>query len=174
MRLLYVVTLLGAFSIGEASAEDNGERLFQIFEKTCAGKPVSGEALDARARGLGYVHQNGPVAADDLKRDRDDIHYWKLPGQGSNFAMDTYFVGPQAKYQAVCGIHADNVDVAPFVEGLMRGTTLPEPQAKSDPETGRWTYTWTTEVVGGKDTLEVAAYKNGKVSVTLSYDVIAR
>jgi hypothetical protein len=41
MRLLYVAALLSAFGIGEASAEDNGERLFQMFEKSCAGKPVS-------------------------------------------------------------------------------------------------------------------------------------
>jgi len=174
MRLLYVATLLGAFGIGGASAEDNGERLFQTFEKTCAGKPVSGEALDVRARGLGYIHQNRPVAPDDLKRDPDDIHYWKLPEQGSNFAIDAYFVGSRAKYQTVCGIHADNVDVVAFVRGLRHETALPEPQTKSDPETGRLTYTWMTEADGGKDSLEVAAYRNGWVSVTFSYVVIAR
>ena len=173
MRFLYVATLLGAFGIGEASAEDNGERLFQMFEQTCIGKPVSGEALDARARSLGYVHQNGPVAPDDGKRSLDDIHYWKLPEQGSNFAIDAYFVGPRAHYQTVCGIHADNVDVAAFVAGLMRETTLAELQTKSDPETGRLTYAWTAEADGGKDTLEVAAFKNGRVSVAFSYEVIA-
>jgi hypothetical protein len=172
MRLLCVAMLLGAFGIGEASAEDNGERLLQIFEKTCVGKPVSGEALDALARGLGYVHQNGPAAPD--KQDPDDIHYWKLPEQGPNFAIDAYFVGPRAHYQVVCGIHADNVDVAALVEGIMRETTLPDPQTKSDTETGRLTYTWKAEADGGKDMLEVAAYKNGRVSVTFSYDVIAR
>jgi hypothetical protein len=172
MRLLCVATLLGAFGIGEASAEDNGERLFQIFEKTCAGKPVSGEALDARARGLGYVHQNGPVAPDKL--DPDDIHFWRLPEQGSNFAIDAYFAGRRANYRTVCGIHAVNVDVAAFVEGLMRETTLPEAQAKSDPQTGALTYAWTAEADGGKDTLEVAASKSGLVSIIFSYDVIAR
>jgi hypothetical protein len=88
MRLLYVAALLVAFGIGEASAEDNGEKLFQNFEKTCAGKPTSGEALDVRARGLGYVHQDGPVAPDDPKRNFDDVHYWKLPEQGSDFGID--------------------------------------------------------------------------------------
>jgi hypothetical protein len=174
MRLLYVAPLLGALGIGEASAEDNGDRLFQIFEKTCAEKPVSGEALDARARRLGYVHQNGPVAPDDLRRDPDDIHDWKLPEQGSNFAIDAYFAGPRANYRIVCAIHADNVDVAAFVEGLMRETTLPKPQTKSDPETGMLTYAWTAEADGGKDLLEVAAFKNGRVRIAFSYDVIAR
>jgi hypothetical protein len=112
MRHFFVATLLGALSIGEASAEDNGQRLFQMFQKTCAGKPVSGEALDARARGLGYVHPNGPVAPDDLKRNPDDIHSWRLPEQGSNFAIDAYFAGPRTNYRIVCAIHADNVDIA--------------------------------------------------------------
>jgi hypothetical protein len=174
MRLLYVAALWSAFGVGEALAEDNGERLFQMFEKTCAGKPVSGAALDARARALGYVHQNGPVAPDDLKRDPDDIHDWKLPEQGSNFAIDAYFAGPRANYRSVCGLHADNVDGAAFVAALRRQTTLPEPQTKSDPQTGRVTYAWTTAADGGKDLLEVAAYRNGRVSVTFSYDVIAR
>ncbi|WP_158818276.1 hypothetical protein [Methylocapsa sp. S129] len=174
MRLLYVATLLGAFGVGQASAEDNGERLLQIFEKTCAGKPVSGEALDAQARGLGYVHQNGAVAPDDLKRDPDDIHDWKLPEQGSNFALDAYFAGPRTHYRTVCGIHADNVDIAAFVERLMRETTLPQPQTKSDPKTGALSYIWTAEADGGKDTLEVDAYKNGRVRLAFSYDVIAR
>jgi hypothetical protein len=174
MRLLYAAMLLGAFGIGEVSAEDNSERLLQMFEKTCAGKPISGEALDARARGLGYVHQNGSAAPDDGKRDLDDIHYWRLPEQGANFAIDAYFAGPRAHYRISCGIHADNVDVAAFVAGLRRETTLPEPQTKSDPETGRLTYAWTAEEDGGKDMLEVVAFKNGRVSVTFSYDVTAR
>jgi hypothetical protein len=174
MRLLYVAALLGALGIGEASAEDNGDRLFQMFEKTCAGKPVSSEALDARARGLGYVHQNGPVAPDDGKRDLDDIHYWRLPDEGSNFAIDAYFAGPRAHYRISCGIHAVNVDAAAFVAGVRRETTLPEPQTKSDPETGRLIYSWTAEEDGGKDVLEVDAFKNGRVSVTFTYDVIAR
>jgi hypothetical protein len=174
MRLLYVATLLGAFGIGEASAEDNSERLFQIFEKTCAGKPVSGEALDARARGLGYVHQNGPVAPYDGKRNLDDIHSWRLPDEGANFAISAYFAGPRAHYRISCGIRADNVDAAAFVAGLVRETTLPEAQTKSDPETSKLTYSWTADEDGGKDVLEVAAYKNGRVSVTFTYDVIAR
>jgi hypothetical protein len=174
MRFFYLAALLGALGFGGASAEDNGERLFQMFEKTCAAKPISGEALDGRARPLGYVHQNGPVAPDDLKRDPDDIHFWKLPEQGSNFAIDAYFTGPRANYRTVCAIHADQVDAAAFVETLRRETTLPESQTNSDPQTGRLTYTWTAEADGGKDTLEVAAFRNGRVSVTFSYDVIAR
>jgi hypothetical protein len=172
MRLLYLAALLGAFGIREASADDNGERLFQILEKTCVRKPVSGEALDALARPLGYVHQDGRVAP--LKPNPDDIHYWRLPEQGQNFALDAYFAGPRANYRVVCGIHADNLDVAAFVQSLMHQTTLPEPQTKSDPDTGRLTYSWTAEADGGKDTLEVAAYKNGRVSVTFTYDVITR
>jgi hypothetical protein len=175
MRLLYAAMLMGALGIGEASAEDNGERLFQTFEKTCARKPVSGEALDAQARNLGYVHQNGPVAPDDIKRDLDDINFWKLPDQSSNFAIDAYFAGPRAHYQVICSIHADNVDPAAFIEGLKRETTLPDPQTtKSNPETGTLTYTWMAEADGGKDKLEIHAFKNGWFSVTLSYDVIAR
>jgi len=174
MRLLTLAALLAAFGIGEASAEDNGGRLFQMFQKTCAGKPVSAEALDARARGLGYVHPDGPVAPEDPTRDPDDIHFWKLPEQGSNFAIDAYFTGRRAKYQVVCGMHADTVDVAAFVETLRRETTLPEPQTKSDPETGRVSYAWTVEAGGGKDVLDVAAYRNGRVSITFTYDVIVR
>ena len=145
-----------------------------FVEKTCAAKPVSGEALDARAHSLGYVHQDGPVAPDDPQRDPDDIHYWKLPGQGANFALDAYFAGRRTHYRTVCGLHADNVDVAAFIARLMREAKLAQAQEKSDPETGRLSYAWTAEADGGKDALEVAAYKNGRVSVTFSYDVIGR
>ncbi|WP_158814477.1 hypothetical protein [Methylocapsa sp. S129] len=174
MRLLCAAMLLSALGMGEALAEDNGERLFQIFERTCAMKPVSGEALDAQARSLGYIHQDGPVAPDDLKRDPDDINFWKLSDQGSNFAIDAYFGGPRAHYQVSCSVHADNVDPAAFIERLKRETTLPDPQTKSDPETGKLTYAWTAEADGGKDRLEVAAFRNGRVLVAFSYDVIAR
>jgi hypothetical protein len=173
MRLLYAA-LLCALGISEASAQDNGLRLLQMFENTCARKPVSGEALDVQARSLGYVHQNGPVAQDDIKRDPDDINFWKLPDQGSNFAIDAYFAGPRAHYQVSCSIHADNVDPAAFIEGLKREMTLPDPRTKSNPETGALTYTWMAEADGEKETLEVDAFKNGIVSVTFSYDVIAR
>jgi hypothetical protein len=174
MRLLCAATLVGALGVGQASAEDNGDRLFQMFENTCARKPVSGAALDAQARSLGYVNQNGPVAPDDPKRDPDDLYYWKLPDGGYNFAISIYFTGPRAHYQAICDIHADNVDLAAFIEGLKRETTLPDRQPKSNPETGAVTYAWTTEADGGKDTFEVAAYKNGRVNVHFAYEVIAR
>jgi hypothetical protein len=174
MRLLYAATLVGALGIDEVSAEDNGARLFQMFENTCARKPVSGEALDAQARSLGYIHQNGPVAPDDLKRNLDDVNFWKLPDQGSNFAIDAYFSGPRAHYQVSCAIHADNVDLAAFVASLKRETNLPDLQPQSNPETGALTYAWMAEADGGKDILEVAAYRNGRVSVRFGYDVIAR
>lgn len=119
-------------------------------------------------------HQDGPVAADDPNRDLDDTHFWKLSDQGSNFAIEAYFVGPRTNYHTISGIHADNVDVAAFLEGLKRGTKLPDPLTKSDPETGRLTYTWTAKADGGKDALKVAAYKNGRVSITFTYSVIAR
>jgi hypothetical protein len=170
MRLLYVAMLLGAFGIGGAAAEDNGARLLQIFEKTCAGKPVSGAALDQRARALGYANQNWPLAPDDSKRDLDDIYYWKLPDQGSNFGIDAYFAGPRANYRISCGVHAENVDVGAFVAGLGREMKLPA--AKVDAETG--TYAWTLEADGGKDALVVKGFKSGRVSVTVTYDVVGR
>jgi hypothetical protein len=174
MRLLYAAMLVGALGIGQASAEDNGERLFQIFANTCVRKPVSGAALDALARSLGYVPEHGPVAPDDLKHDPDDLYFWKLPDGGSNFAISAYFAGLRAHYQVVCDIHANNVDLAAFVEILKRETTLAEQQPKSNPETGALTYTWTAEADGGKDTLEVAAFKSGIVNLHLAYEVIAR
>ena len=125
--------------------------------------------LAARYGRFTCPHQDGPVAADDPNRDLDDTHFWKLSDQGSNFAIEAYFVGPRTNYHTICGIHADNVDVAAFLEGLKRGTKLPDPLTKSDPETGRLTYTWTAKADGGKDALKVAAYKNGRVSITFTY-----
>ena len=174
MRLLYAAALLGALGAGQASAEDNGDRLFQMFQHTCARKPISGEALDAEARSLGYISQDGPVAPDDMKRDLDDINSWRLPDGGSNFAISAYFAGPRAHYQVSCSLHADNVDLAGFIAGLKRETTLPDQQPKSNPETGAVTYTWAAEADGGKDKLEIAAYKNGRVVVNFGYEVIAR
>jgi hypothetical protein len=175
MRLLYVATLLGAFGIGDALAGDNGERLLLLFEKTCAAKPVSGEALDGQARGFGYIHQYGAVAPDDLKRDPDGVYSWKLPDQGSNFAISAYFGGLRAHYQVSCSIHADNVEPAAFLARLRSETELPDPQTtKSDAETGGLTYSWTAEADGGKDVLEVRTFRDGRVSLAFTYDVIAR
>jgi hypothetical protein len=174
MRLLYVAAVLGAFGMGEASAEDNGARLLQIFEQTCAGKPASGAALDASARSLGYANQNWPVAPDDSRRALDDVYFWKLPDQGSKFAIDAYFAGPRAHYRVVCGLHADHVDVAAFVASVKREMKLAEASEKTDAETGRVTYGWTGQTGGGEDVLEVAAFRNGRVSVTLTYDVRGR
>jgi hypothetical protein len=176
MRLLYAATLASAFGIGEASAEDNGEQLFQTFAKTCAMKPISGEALDARARSIGYVSEFGSVPPDDPKRDRDDLFFWTLPDQGKSFALNAYFAGPRARYQVVCSISGENVDFAAFVAGLKRESTLPEPQMGTSSGTGAPVYTWTVDADGAKDKLEVAAYgpARRKVVVTLTYDVIAR
>jgi hypothetical protein len=175
MRLLFVAILLSALGIGDALAEDNGARLLQLFEKTCAAKPDSGAALDTRARSFGYIHQNGPVAPDDLSRDPDDVNFWKLPDQGANFAIDAYFGGPRAHYQVACAIHADNVDPAAFLARLKRETTLPDPPVtKSDTQTGALSYSWTAEADGGKDVLEVHVSRDGRVSVAFTYEVIAR
>jgi hypothetical protein len=178
MRLLYVATLVGtlALGIGEASAEDNGQELFQRFAKTCGMKPVSGEALDMQARGIGYLLQNGPLPPDDPKRDLDLVLFWKLPDRGSDFALNAYIVGLRAHYQVICSIHADNVDFAAFIESLKRETTLPEPQATSSAETGAPVYVWTVPADGATDKMEVRAYGEDRrrVNVTLTYDVIAR
>jgi hypothetical protein len=176
MRVLYAATLVAALGVGEALAEDNGTELFQRFAKTCAMKPISGEALDARARSIGYVPQNGPIAPDDPKRDPDDVFFWRLPDQGVSFALDAYFTGRRAHYQVVCSIRGENVDFAAFVEGLKRETTLPDPKGGTNPNTGAPIYTWTVDADGGKDKLEVAAYGEARrrVLVTLTYDVIAR
>ena len=48
------------------------------------------------------------------------------------------------------------------------------PDPKSNPETGALTYTWTAAASGGKDTLEVTKYGNGRVVVHFGYEVIAR
>lgn len=176
MRHLYAATLFLALGVGQASAEDDGEELFQRFAKTCAMKPISGEALDARARSIGYVPQNGPVAPDDPKRDPDDIFFWRLPDQGGSFGLDAYFTGRRAHYQVVCSIRGENVDLAAFIDGFKRETTLPDPQIATRPDTVAPVYTWAVEDDGGQDKLEVAAYGQGRrrVVVTLTYDVIAR
>ena len=174
MRLLPATMLIVALGIGRASAEDNGERLFQMFERTCATKPVSGEALDAQARGLGYVSRNAPVSSGDLTRKLDDIYDWKLPDQGFNFALNAYLFGPRAHYQVSCSIHARDVDPAALLAIVKRETALPDPQTKTDPETGMQSHIWTAEVEGGKDTMQINTFKNGNASITLNYDVIAR
>jgi hypothetical protein len=175
MRLLFVAALLATLDIGDAVAADNGAKLLQIFEKTCAAKPVSGEALDGQARSFGYINQYGPVAPDDLKRDPDDVYSWKLPAQDSNFAISAYFGGPRAHYQVSCSIHADNVEAADFLARLRSETNLLDPQTtKSDAGTGALTYSWTAEADGGKDVLQVRTFRDGRVSLAFTYDVIAR
>ena len=177
MRFLYfcAATALGLAVVCEAPAADNGERLVQVFSKTCAKKPVTAGAMDTLARGLGYSHQNGPVAADDPKRDPDDVHFWKLREQGSNFAIDAYFSGPRAHYQVSCSIKADDIAAAAFLAVLKRETTLPDPQStKLDPDSGSSTYIWTAEVDGAQDKLEVNASRNGRVRIALTYVVIGR
>ena len=165
-----------AFAGGEASADDNGHELFQRFAKTCAMKPVSGEALDKQARGVGYVLQHGPLPPDDPKQDLDLLLSWSLPDRGSDFALDAYIVGLRAHYQVICSIHADNVDLAALMESLERETTLPVPQATSSAQTGAPVYIWTVPADGATDKLEVRAYgaERRRVNVTLTYDVIAR
>jgi hypothetical protein len=176
MRLWFAAIMLCALGIGRASAEDNGEELFENFAKTCATKPVSGAELDARARGLGYISQNGANDPDDGKRDLDFLYFWKLPNKHTNFAINAYFFGPRAHYQVNCSIRSDNVDFNAFVGTLERNTSLPPPQMTSDPKTGAPIYTWTVDSDGANDILQVEAFGEDRrrADVRLTYEVIAR
>jgi hypothetical protein len=176
MRLWFAAIMFVALATGRASADDNGDELFQKFARTCATKPLSGAELDGRARGLGYVSQIGPDNPDDDKRDLDFLYFWRLPNKRANFAIDAYFFGPRAHYQVNCSIRSDNVDFEAFVGGLERNTSLPAPQITSDPKTGAPIYTWTVDAEGAKDILVIEAFGEDRrrVDVRLTYDVIAR
>ena len=177
MRLCFAAIALGALiGAGQAWAEDNGEALFQRFAKTCATKPISAAELDARARSLGYVSNIGPSDPDDGRVDLDFIYFWKLPDQGPDFAISTYFYGPRAHFQVNCAIRANNVGYDAFVASLKLNTSLPEPQVTSDSKTGAPIYTWTVDADGAKDILVVEGFgeDNRRVDVRLTYEVIAR
>jgi hypothetical protein len=176
MRLVLAAIMFCALCPGRASAEDNGEELFQKFAGTCATKPVSGAELDARARSLGYVSRNGSDDPDDGKRDLDFLYFWRLPDKGANLAVDAYFFGPRAHFQVVCSVTSGDVDFDAFVESLKRNTSLPAPQVTSDPKTGAPIYGWTVDADGWKDVLQVEGFgaDHRRVDVWLTYDVVAR
>ena len=176
MRFLLpcAVMVLGVLGIGAASADDNDNavRLVELFAKTCAKKPASAEALDTLARGLGYIHQHGPVPADDPTRNYDDIHSWKLRDQDSNFGISTYFEGPRAHYQVSCSLSASNVAGPSIMAVIKSKTALPDPQStKLDSESGRSNFNWTTEIDGEQEKLDVSAATNGRASISISYFV---
>ena len=177
MRLCFAaVAVCMLVSSRQASADDNGAALFQRFAKICATKPVSGAELDVRARSLGYASSNGTNDPDDGKRDLDFLYFWKLPGEGPNYAIDTYFYGPRAHFEVNCAISANNVDLDGFVASLKSNPSLSEPQVTSDPKTGAPIYTWTVDADGAKDILVVEGFGEDRrrVDVRLTYEVIAR
>ena len=54
MRLCFAAIALSALiGVDQASAEDNGEALFQRFAKTCATKPISAAESPTRNSGGG-------------------------------------------------------------------------------------------------------------------------